>query len=54
MEAAWTSYALELELDKRPPAVQVATLLMVIGEDAHEVYSMFTDWDAEEDKCKYY
>ena len=30
---AWTNYALATELNKKPEAVQVATLLTVIGED---------------------
>ena len=33
-KASWTSYALALELDKKPQAVQVATLLTVVGKDA--------------------
>ena len=39
---AWTNYALATELNKKSGAVQVATLLTVIGEDAREVYSTFT------------
>ena len=31
--AAWENYALATELDAKPQAVQVATLLTVIGED---------------------
>ena len=49
---AWISYALALELDKKPQAVQVATLLTVVGEDTREVYSTFTGWDAEGDDKK--
>ena len=51
-KAAWNSYALALELDKKPQVVQVATLLTVIGEDAREVYSTFTDWDTDGDESK--
>ena len=32
------------ELDKKPEAVRVATLLMVIGEEARDVFSTFIDW----------
>ena len=41
---AWTNYVLAIELDKKPEAVQVATLLTVIGEEAREVFSTFGDW----------
>ena len=51
-KAAWSSYALALELDKKSQAVQVATLLTVIGEDACEVYYTFTDWNEEGDDVK--
>jgi len=30
---AWTNYVLAMELNKKVETVQVATLLMVIGED---------------------
>ena len=49
---AWTNYALATELNKKPEAVQVATLLTVIGEEAHEVFSTFTDWAANGDDAK--
>lgn len=38
---AWKNYALATELNKKSEAVQVATLLTLIGEDAREVYSTF-------------
>ena len=47
-----TNYALATELNKKPEAVQVATLLTVIGEKAREVFSTFTDWAAEGDDAK--
>ena len=40
---AWTNYAMATELDKTSEAVQVATLPTVIGEEARDVFSMFTD-----------
>ena len=47
---AWTNYALATELGNRSEAVQVATLLTVIGDEGREVYSTFTwdDVDADE------
>ena len=41
---AWKNYALATEISKKSEDVQVATLLTVIGEEAREVYSTFTDW----------
>ena len=49
---AWNSYALATELDTKSEGVQVATLLMVIGEEARDVYSTFTDWANEGDENK--
>lgn len=43
---------LATEIDKKPEAVQVATLLTVIGEEAREVFSTFTEWDSEGDNKK--
>ena len=49
---AWTNYAVTMELDKKSQQVQVATFLTVIGKDAREVYSTFTDWRREGDESK--
>ena len=49
---AWNSYSLATELNKKSEKVQVATLLTVIGEEARDVYSTFTDWAAEGDQDK--
>ena len=49
---AWTNYSQTLELDKKDQKVQVATLLTVIGEDAHEVFSTFTNWESDGDEGK--
>ena len=46
---AWTNYAMATELDKKPEAVRVATLLTVIREEACDVFSTFTDWAEEGD-----
>ena len=47
---AWTNYALATELGNKSEAVQVATLLTVIGDEGREIYSTFTwdDVDADE------
>ena len=49
---AWTNYSLATELNKKSEAIQVATLLTVIGEDASEVFSTFTGWDSDGDDAK--
>ena len=48
---AWSNYALATELNKKSEAVQVVTLLTVIGEDARDVFSTF-HWSDEGDKNK--
>ena len=49
---AWRNYALATELTEKSEAVQVATLLTVIGEEAREVYSTFSGWENDEDQNK--
>ena len=49
---AWDSYALATGLTEKAEAVQVETLLTVIGEEAREVYSTFTGWAREGDSAK--
>lgn len=48
---AWSNYSLATDLNKKSQAIQVATLLTVIREEARDVYSMF-DWSDEENKSK--
>ena len=48
---AWSNYSLATELNKKTEAIQVATLLTVIGEEARDVYSTF-DWSDEGNKSK--
>ena len=48
----WTNYSLATELNKKSEPIQVATLLTVIGEDAHKVFSTFTNWDSDDDNAK--
>lgn len=49
---AWTNYSLAIGLDAKTEAVRVATLLTVIGEEAHDVFSTFKDWAADGDQAK--
>ena len=49
---AWNSYALATGLNDKTEPVQVATLLTVIGEEAREVFSTFTEWDSDGDQAK--
>ena len=49
---AWTNYSLATELNQKPEAVQVATLLTVIGEEARDVFSTFTEWHNADDNKK--
>ena len=51
-QRAWTNYSLATELDKKSQPIQVATLLTIIGEEAREVFSTFTDWAEEGDEAK--
>ena len=46
----WVNYSLA-GLNKKVEAVQVATLLTVIGEEAHKVFSTF-QWDMANDDAK--
>ena len=48
---AWSNYSLATELNKKTEAIQVATLLNVIGEEARDVYFTF-DWSDEGNKSK--
>lgn len=49
---AWTNYSLATGLSGKDEAVQVATLLTVIGEEAREVFATFTGWEHEGDDKK--
>ena len=48
---AWSNYSVTTEMNTKDEAVQFSTLLTVVGEDAREVYSIFT-WEAEGDEAK--
>ena len=47
---ACDNYSLATELNKKHEKVQVATLLIIIGEEARDVYSTSTDWESEDSK----
>ena len=49
---AWENYALASVLNKKAQPVQLATLMIVISDNAREVCSTFTDWDEEGDDKK--
>ena len=46
---AWSRYVIATELNTKAEAVQVPTLLTVIGEEAHEVFATFR-WDEDQAK----
>ena len=52
LRRAWTNYALPIELSAKSEAVQVATLLTVVGEEAREVFSTFSNWEHDGDEGK--
>ena len=51
-EQAWKNYSIAMKLHQEPEAVQVATLLTVIGAEARTVFATFTDWASDTDQNK--
>ena len=51
-QLAWNSFCLATELNKKSQPVEESTLLTVIGEEARDVYSTFTDWAEAGDQDK--
>ena len=54
-QLGWNSYFLATELNKKSQPVEpveVTTLFTVIGEEARDVYSTFTDWAEAGDQDK--
>ena len=49
---AWTNYSLATGLSEKAEAVQVATLLTIIGGEARAAFSTFTGWEHEGDDTK--
>ena len=41
-----------MELNKKSERIQVATLLIIIGEEAREVFTMFAGWENQDDSNK--
>ena len=46
---AWNNYSIAIEVNTKSEQVQVATLLTVIGEEAHKVFATFA-WESEGDE----
>ena len=46
-EQAWKNYSIAMKLHQEPEAVQVATLLSVVGAEVRKVFAMFTDWASD-------
>jgi len=40
------------EIEQKVETIQVASLLTVIGEDAREIFAIFTNWENEDDNVK--
>ena len=51
-EQAWKNYSIAMKLHQEPNAVQVATLLTVVGAEARKVFATFTDWTSDTDQNK--
>ena len=51
-KSAWVNYCLATGLSNKTDAIQVTTLLTVIGEEAPEVFSMFSGWENDGDEAK--
>ena len=49
---SWLNFSLAIKLNKKPEAVQVATLFTVVGDEAREVFTTFTDWAEDRDDAK--
>ena len=50
---AWNNYSLATGVSEKSEAVQVESLVTVIGEEAREVFSTFSGWEYEGDKRKF-
>ena len=51
-EQAWKNYSIAMKLHQEPEAVQVATLLSVVGADVWKVFAMYTDWASNTNQNK--
>ena len=52
-EQAWkNNYSIAMKLHQEPEAVQVATLLSIVGAEVRKVFATFTDWASDTDQNK--
>ena len=51
-EQAWKNYSIAMKLHQEPEAVQVATLLTIVGAEGRKVFTTFTDWASDIDQNK--
>ena len=51
-EQAWKGYLIAVKLHWEPEAVQVATLLTVVGAEARNVFATLTNWASDTDQNK--
>ena len=51
-EQAWKNYSIAMKLHQEPEAIQVATLLSVVGAEVRKVFAMFTDWASDTNQNK--
>ena len=51
-EQAWKNYSIAMKLHQESEAVQVATLLTVVGAEARKVFATFTEWASDTDQNK--
>ena len=51
-EQAWKNYSIAMKLHQEPEAIQVATLLSVVGAEVWKVFAMFTDWASDTNQNK--
>ena len=45
-------YSIAMKFNQEPKAVQVATLLSVVGAEVRKVFAMFTDWASDTNQNK--
>ena len=51
-EQAWKNYSIAMKLHQEPEAIQVATLLSVVGAEVWKVFAMFTDCASDTNQNK--
>ena len=48
-EQAWKNYSIAIKLHQEPEAIQVDTLLTIVGAEARKVFATFSDWPNDTD-----